>query len=51
MNETFYLSITKVLDASILIIVIPAKAGIPGSRVKLGSPLKPALECLNRGRG
>jgi hypothetical protein len=49
------LSITKVRDAPILYIVIPAYfgncAGIYWFLSQHGSPLKPALECLNRGRG
>jgi len=46
------LSISKVGDARIPNIVIPAKAGIQCRLTNAaGSPLKPALECLNRGRG
>ena len=45
------LSITKVRDAQIAYIVIPAQAGIQCLLTNAaGSPLKPALECLNRGR-
>src|ERR1700730_12025569 len=44
------LSIAKVRDARILIIVISAKAGIQRLLDKIGYPLKLALECLNRGR-